>query len=407
MQMPTPSSQKSGPRIALVGPLPPFRSGIAQHTMMLSSALSERSDLLVISMTRQYPRWLFPGQSDIDPGGRRIEAPHICYLIDSLNPRTWAVALKALIAHGPQAVIIPWWTVYWAPCMLYLTRRLKVAGIPVQFLCHNVVDHEAAGWKQRLTKAVLRRGSAFVVQSAGEQELLQRLVPGCRAAAHPHPIFTQFPQPVRDLPRRAGREFLFFGLVRPYKGLDILLRALALMDDQDVMLTVAGEFWQPLPQILALMDELGISRRVELVPHYIDAQDAAELFHRADAVVMPYLSASGSGVLGLAYHYRKPVIASRVSGLSDFVQEDVTGVLVSPGEPESLADAMRAMTADRARSMGPRIAEYARGLSWDSLAEVVLEQIVDTGECSLGPSPMDSNSPSDARPKSLQEAKKQ
>lgn len=407
MPMPTSSSQTSGPRIALVGPLPPFRSGIAQHTMMLASALSERSTLLVISMTRQYPRWLFPGQSDVDPDGQRIETSHIRYLIDSLNPLTWERAFRALAEHGPRAVIIPWWTVYWAPCVLYLARRLKRAGIPVQFLCHNVVDHEAAGWKRLLTRAVLRQGSAFLAQSNGERELLQGLVPGRQVAVHPHPIFTQFPQPARDLPRRAGREFLFFGLVRPYKGLDILLRALAVMEDQDVMLTVAGEFWQPLPPILALIDELGISSRVELIPHYIGEQDAAALFHRADAVVMPYRSASGSGVLGLAYHYRKPVIASRISGLSELVLEGVTGDLVAPETAEALADALMGMTAGRARSMSPGIAEYAKHLSWDSLADMVLSQIADRGRSHRGRHPMNSDNLHDARPNPLQEAKEQ
>lgn len=374
------SMQTPRPRIALVGPLPPFRSGIAQHTLMLSKALFERSDLLVISMIRQYPRWLFPGQSDVDPDSQRIEAPHVHYLIDSLNPLTWARAFQALIGHRPQAVIIPWWTIYWAPCTLYLARRLKQAGIPIQFLCHNVIDHEAKDWKRVLTSMVLRQGVTFLVQSSGEEECLRSLVPGSRVAVHPHPVFTQYPEPARELPRRAAREFLFFGLVRPYKGLDVLLHALALMSDEDVMLTVAGEFWQPMAPTLALMENLGITRRVELIPRYIDAQDAADLFHRADAVIMPYRSATGSGVIGVAYRYGKPVIASRVSGLAELVDENATGMLVSPESPRLLAEALVAMTAERARAMAPDVAKYAAKLSWDSLAETTLHAITEGNE---------------------------
>ena len=380
--MPTPATglQTPRPRIALVGPLPPFRSGIAQHTLMLSKALFERSELLVISMIRQYPQWLFPGQSDVDAEGRRVEAPHVHYLIDSLNPLTWARAFDVLAGHRPQAVIISWWTVYWAPCFLYLARRLKRAGIPTQFLCHNVIDHEARGWKRALTKAVLRQADTFLVQSSGEEDCLRSLVPEARVAVHPHPIFTQYPEPARELPRRAAREFLFFGLVRPYKGLDILLHALALMSDRDVMLTVAGEFWQPVAPTLALIEDLGITLRVELIPKYVDAQDAADLFHRADAVIMPYRSATGSGVIGVAYRYGKPVIASRVSGLAELVEEGATGVLVAPESPQQLADALVAMTADRARAMAPEVAQYAAKLSWDSLAETTLRAITAGGE---------------------------
>src|SRR5690606_22413417 len=135
---------------------------------------------------------------------------------------TWARAFDLLAGHRPQAVIIPWWTVYWAPGFLYLARRLKRAGIPTQFLCPSVVGHEARSWKRVLSRAVLRRGDTFLVQSSGEEDRLRSLVPEARVAVRPHPLFTQYPEPARELPRRAAREFLFFGLVRPYKGLDIL-----------------------------------------------------------------------------------------------------------------------------------------------------------------------------------------
>jgi glycosyltransferase involved in cell wall biosynthesis len=350
--------------------------------MMLSRVLRGLADLLVVSFTRQYPKWLFPGESDVDPDARMIAAPDVRYLVDSLNPLTWQRALAAIVRYRPDAVIIPWWTVYWAPCFLYLSRRLRAHGLPVYFFCHNVIDHEAAWWKRALTGAVLRGGDGFFAQSEAQRAQLQALTPGGRIAIHPHPIYTQFPAASATLPRRAGLELLFFGFVRRYKGLDILLRALALLPDRDMHLTVAGEFWEKPDTIRALIARLGIANRVELIPHYVSEAEAANLFARTDTLVMPYRGATGSGVLGLAYHYGKPVIASNVPGLSEVVRTGETGLLAEPGSPEALARCLTEMTAERARAMAPAIAAFAAALSWEALAEVMVGSIVGGRKCS-------------------------
>ena len=363
------------PSIVFIGPLPPFRGGIAQHTMMLSRALFRRSNLLVISFTRQYSGWLFPGERVQDPDAERLTEPYCRYLLDSLNPLTWREAVRAVIRHRPRVAIIPWWTIYWAPCFVFLRRRLRAAGIPVIFLCHNIVDHEAAWWKRAITGTVLRGGTGFIVQSTAEEERLQTLVAGAHVAVYSHPVYTQFPPPSSRLPRRAALELLFFGFVRPYKGLDILLRAIARLDDHDLMVTVVGEFWEKPERMRALIRELGIADRVEIIARYVSEGEIANLFARADALVMPYRSATGSGVLTLAYHYGKPVIASNVPGLADVVLEGKTGFLVEPESVASLAAAIGTLTAKRAAAMAPLIHQFANRFTWDGLAEAILSQI--------------------------------
>jgi glycosyltransferase involved in cell wall biosynthesis len=363
-------------RLAIIGPLPPFRSGIAQHTMMLAGALAPVSDLQIVSFTRQYPAWLFPGESDRSTAEPLPAGLDCRYLLDSLNPLTWRRTVRTVAARRPDAVIIPWWTVYWAPCFSYLATALARRDVPVCFFCHNVLEHEASWWRRSLTRRVLRLGSGFIVQSEAERERLQSMIPGASVAAHPHPVFEQFPPPTRTLPRRAALELLFFGIVRPYKGLDVLLRAIAMLRDRDVMLTVAGEFWSRLGATTQLIDELGIAGMVDLVPRYVSQAEAASFFTRADAVVLPYLSATGSGVLGLAYRYGKPVVASRVAGIAELVTEGQTGMLVPAGSARDLANALSGLSSERAREMLPAIQGRCRGLSWDSLARTVLEQVV-------------------------------
>jgi glycosyltransferase involved in cell wall biosynthesis len=362
-------------RIAIVGPVPPFRGGIAQHTAMMSRALAKLANVLVLSYTRQYPRWLYPGASDIDPAARRMTDPPCRYMLDSLNPGSWRKTVAEIASFRADSVIIPWWSAYWTVCSAYLSRQLAELGIPVHFFCHNVAGHGATAIARMAAKMALGRATGFLVQTRSEMLLLQEWLPSAQVAVVPHPVFSQFPGPSESLPRRAGLELLFFGFVRPYKGLEVLLQALTRLPERDVMLTIAGEFWGGADRIRKLVRTNGLSGKVEIADRYVTEMEAATLFSRADALVMPYCSATGSGVLGLAYRYGKPVIASNVPGLAEQVRDGETGLLVKAGSSEQLALALDRMTASRARAMAPAIVEFARNLTWDALAASVLQHV--------------------------------
>lgn len=360
------------PRVALIGPILPFRGGIAQHTTMLHRTLGQVADLTTLSFSRQYPRRLFPGESDSDPSFAGYREPGVEYIADSLAPRTWRRTLARLIQGKPELVVIPWWSVFWAPCFAYLGHGLRRRGIPVVFLCHNVVDHEAAWWKQALTRSVLRLGSAFVVQSREDETELRQMLPAARVLFRPHPVYTQFPGAHGSLPRRASLELLFFGFVRPYKGLDTLLDAMALLKDRDVRLTIAGEFWIGREETEARIRSLGLARSIEVVPRYLTDVEAAEYFQRADVVVLPYNTATGSGVVGLAYRYGKPVVVTRVGGLPDVVAEGRTGLVVPPGSPAELAAAIVEAGGMRGPDTRDAIDTLVASLGWEAFAEAIL-----------------------------------
>ena len=173
-------------------------------------------------------------------------------------------------------------------------------------------------------------------------------------------------------PRRGSLDLLFYGFVRPYKGLDLLVEAMALTAD-DVYLTIAGEFWDGERQIRERISALGLGSRVELRPRYHSEEETAELFARCDVVALPYRSATGSGVVPIAYHYNKPVIVSRVGGLPDVVHEGETGRLVEPGDVEALAAAIKSMTRTEAESMIPAIQAMKSSMTWSSLAAALLD----------------------------------
>ena len=359
----------------MIGPILPFRGGLAQHTTMLHRALCEVADVYTVSFTRQYPRWLFPGESDRDPQFDGHVEHRVDYLIDSLNPLTWRTALKRCLAHRPKTVIIPWWTVYWAPCFRYLAKGFRQAGVDVTFLCHNVIEHESALWKKRLTRAVLHHGTQFIVHSNEGGMQLQSIVPEATVFFYPHPIYDHFPAAQGMLPRRSALELLFFGFVRPYKGLDILIESLALLEDIDVRLTAVGEFWRDREQAEDDIHRLGLEGRVELIARYVDDAEAAEYFHRADAVVLPYRNATGSGIVPLAYHYERPVIVTDVGGLPDVVEDGETGFVVEPNSPRALAQGVRCIADTNRTLMRSAIREYKQRMTWSGLAQNLVSSL--------------------------------
>ena len=358
-------------KIAVIGPVLPFRGGIAQHTTMLKRAMSEKSDILVLSFSRQYPGWLFPGESDRDPAYKGHIEAKTEYLIDSLNPLSWKKAISRIINFNAEIVLIPWWTVFWAPCFGYISRGLKKKGIEVIFFCHNVVEHEAATWKTILTRSVLRNAHRFVVHTKEEKTNLLTLLPDANITVHPHPIYDHFPEPDGKFPRRKSLELLFYGFVRPYKGLDDLIDAMLLLKGKDIQLTIAGEFWKDEEITRQKIISLGLTEQIELRPRYHTDQETAKLFDRADIVVLPYRSATGSGVVPIAYHYNKPVIVTNVGGLPDVVLDRKTGFIVPANDSSSLAKAIINTNQKNCKLMASQILECKKSLSWDSLASVI------------------------------------
>jgi len=354
-------------RVALIGPVVPCRGGVAQYTAMLHRTWRARAGLLTISCAAGYPSFMYPGQSTLEPGFEAWREPGVEYLLGAWQPAGVRRAVRRILEHGAETAVLTWWTAFWAPTMGLLARALRREGVRVVFLCHNVADHESTAWKAGLAKWALEAGDAFVVQSRCEAEALEKRRPGARACVYPHPVFSQYPEATRPLSRRAGLELLFFGLVRPYKGLDVLACAMSLLKGEDVFLTVAGEWWVRDPSLLRA---LASCDNVEVVDRYIPFAQTGDYFQRADAVVLPYGAVTGSGVVPLAYRYGKPVVATRVGGLPEVVEDGVSGCLVDPGDLEALAAALRSFRA-KEPSWAEGIARVAGRMTWSGLCDTL------------------------------------
>lgn len=364
-------------RVCIIGPVAPFRSGIARHTTALARELARRREVevSVFSFSRQYPSVLFPGESEIDLQIRSPEGIETDFCLDTLDPLSWRRTVAKVINARPDMVVIPAWTFFVALCLGYLAHRLGQRGIPVLMIVHNAADHEAAWWKVAFSRLQLRQATKFLTHNTAIAADLRKWLPDTPCSVFPHPVYDEYPAPMGKLRRKAAFELLFFGLVRPYKGLDIALKALAASGRKDIRFSIVGEFWRGQADTIALIERLGLNQQVELTPRYVSDQEAAEFFARCDAVVVPYRSATGSGVVSLAQWYRRPIIASDLPGLREDVHDGSTGWLFPAGDVSALADILRSrISRTSVDAMRPALETVCQERSWKRFADAVVAQ---------------------------------
>lgn len=362
------------PKITLVGPIYPYRGGIAQYTTQIARSLGKYTELNTVSFLKQYPKFLYPSSSDKEKNVK-LDTPGVDFWLSIYSPLSWRSSAKRIASSQPDLVIFCWWTLIWQPAFAWMAKYLRRRGIKTYFLCHNLYDHGPKRPSTGLSKRLLKVADGYIVHSTDQAKELKKLMPSAQILYRPLPIFDQFPDSKQELSKRGRLELLFFGFIRPYKGLDVLLKALGDLGDQEVYLTVLGEAWEDPKDLKKLVDQNKVPN-VELILKYVEAKTAAKYFGRADAVVLPYRSASGSGVVSLAYNYLKPVIATEVGGLKDAVIDGKTGWLVKPASSKALAAAISKITRQAAASRDKEIIKYCQDNNWDNMAKAIIEQAV-------------------------------
>lgn len=326
-------------RIAIVGPTHPYKGGIAQYTTELAHQLQAAGhDVRIESWSHQYPKLLYPGQLTVDVPERPV-FPATVRKLSWRRPDSWVrrgrvlrreVDLVVFTVAAP--VQMPAYRSIIGP----LRRGARRPRIVAQ--CHNVLPHERRAVDVRLMRSVLSRVDMVVAHSDAQGDIARTLTKAPVAVATMAPMLVARAVE-RERAATVHRRLLFFGLVRPYKGLDVLLRAMA-AGPSDVSLTVAGEFWGGVEGTEKLIADLGLVDRVNLRPGYVDASEVPALFEGVDALVLPYRSGTASFNAYLGFEHGVPVIATRVGTLGEDVSDGVDGVVAEPDDVDSLAAAL-------------------------------------------------------------------
>lgn len=321
-------------RVCIIGPYPPIKGGISQYNEFLVRQLKKESDVYVYSYKRQYPSFLIKNREQVD--NKHIASGDnenkIDWSLDSLNPFTWLKVINEIRSIKPAAIIMPWWVVYWAPMYFILLISFRMMNIKSLLICHNVFDHEENAVKRVITKTVLKMADICLVHSESERKKISKVVGDKASIKHLLPLFhfsEKSEADIKDIRRGSELKLLFFGFVREYKGLDLLLNTLAELNNENMHLSIVGEFWGDKSKYTDIIINEKIPN-VTVVDDYVTDSEVGKYFKEADLVVLPYKSATGSAVIATAYGYHKPVLVTNVGGLPDAVRDKETGVIVEP-----------------------------------------------------------------------------
>ncbi len=374
-------------KIILIGPSSPLRGGIANFNDSLYKALEKMHDPYVIGFSRLYPPLLFPGKSQYEnrPSFSYIRGKN---LINSTNPLTWRTTAREIVRMKPDCLLVQYWMPFFAPAYGYIIRHAKKrTGLKVIGVLHNIDPHEKMPGALNLNRFFLKSCDGFITMSSKVLEDLRKTGIDKPAKMVPHPVYDIFGDPVskNDACDHLGLDpdqkyLLFFGLIRNYKGLGLLIKAMSKgsINHLNLKLLVAGEFYEDEKKYRNMVKELGLEERIIFTEGFVPKEEVGYYFSASDLVILPYLSATQSGVTQIAYHFNKPVLVTDVGGLQEVVFDGRTGY-VCKKDPEEIAGSI-ADFFDNKKS-----AEFIQNIknekyrfSWDNMVqgiEILAEEI--------------------------------
>jgi len=370
-------------KIIILSTAYPLRGGIAHFNGLLFKELNKNHEVKVITFKRQYPSILFPGKSQLEEGNS-VEKIPTEELVDSINPINWIKIGLKIKKENPDLLIYKYWMPFFAPCFGTIARFAKKnKKTKVLTICDNVIPHERKPGDITLTKYYFKAVDFFVLLSEKVKNDLLKLYPNAKNKVLPHPIYSNFGDPVEKAEAKSflkitdEKIILFFGFIRDYKGLDILIEAMSILKDKlNVKLLVAGEFYSNKEKYLNLIEKLGIQNNLLMFTDFIPTSEVKYYFSASDCVILPYRNATQSGIVQIAINFRKPVIAANVGGLSEVIKDDETGYIVEKENPKKLADAIQKFYSGKKENLFiSNIENEVKKYSWKNFVEGIFELI--------------------------------
>lgn len=333
-------------KIAILSPFYPYRGGLAQLNARLYTELSKNNEVKAFTFTTLYPDILFPGKTQYVTEGDPATVIDSERVLSTINPFTYYRTAKRINKYAPDILIIPYWMSFFAPAFgsvcLFLNKSIKVVS-----LVHNAFSHERTFLEKPLAKFFFNRCDAFIVMSEPVKKDLLTLKKDANILLQDHPIYDHYAE---RMDKKSACEklkiddtkknLLFFGLIRDYKGLDILIESMNSLDSS-YQLIIAGESYGSFDKYQELIDKSSLKENIVVFQQYIPDDMVSVLFSAADVLVLPYKSATQSGVVALAYQMELPMIATNVGALGSTIKESKTGLVVESITPKAISDAIR------------------------------------------------------------------
>ena len=334
-------------KITFLSTLYPYRGGIAQFNANLYRELEKQEHTLqAVTFTRQYPNFLFPGETQLVTEKDTVDPIPTKRWLDSINPFTYWSTARKIRQFEPELLITKYWMTFFGPSLGTVAKRMRKSTTRISIL-DNVIPHEHRFFDKPFNRFFLKHNDGFVVMSDSVLKDLLSLKPDAKYLRIDHPLYDHFGKQLdRDEAcAKLGIDpskkiILFFGFIRDYKGLDILLDATASLSD-DYCVVVAGEVYGSFEKYEQQIIKLGIQNKLKLFNQYIGDQEVPLYFSAADVCVLPYKSATQSGITSIAMHFNLPIIATDTGGLKELVQHEKTGLIVDQPDAVLLSESIK------------------------------------------------------------------
>lgn len=326
-------------KVFIIGPAYPLRGGLATFDELFCKAfIKQGHQCEIISYSLQYPNFLFPGSTQYDTSGIAPKDIIIHTLINSINPLSWIKTANFIKEQKPDFIVFRFWIPFMGPALGTIARLVRKSGIKILAITDNVIPHEKRPGDEAFAKYFINGCDGFVTMSKAVMKDLEKYSDTAYKKYLLHPLYTSFGE---KLPKTEARKklgisnddhiVLFFGLIRKYKGLDLLLEAFKeLKSKSEIKLIIAGEFYEDKQPYLDLINLYGIQNQVILHDKFIPNEEVRFYFSAADLVALPYRSATQSGVTQVSFHFEVPTLVTNVGGLGEIIPDKVAGYVVEP-----------------------------------------------------------------------------
>lgn len=368
-------------KITIIGPAYPYRGGIALFSNRLAESLSAAGhEVNIVTFKMQYPGFLFPGKSQFVPEQNGTDLT-ISREINSINPFNWIKIGNQLSKEKPDLVIFKYWMPFMAPCFGTIAKQIKKNGTTkIIALVHNLIPHEKRIGDRGLTQFFIKKMDGFIAMSKSVLKDIEKFDASKQKMLSPHPLYDNFGEAKsrEEALKAIGLDtqynyLLFFGIVRKYKGLDILLRAFAdkNLNNGKLKLIVAGEFYDDNAEYLDIIKKHKLEDNVILRSTFIPDAEVVNYFCAADIIVQPYRNATQSGVTQIAYHFNKPMLVTDVGGLCEIVPHNKVGYVVEPNKNEVAKALNDFYQNNRAAEFIAGVTEEKKKYSWKKMVDTI------------------------------------
>jgi glycosyltransferase involved in cell wall biosynthesis len=371
-------------KIIIIGPAHPLRGGLASYDERLAKEFTSHGfDTTIYTFSYQYPSFLFPGttQYSTEPAPENIS---IKVRINSINPVNWIIVGNEIKKLNAEIIVVRYWLPFMGPCLGTILRIVKKNHhTKVICIADNIFPHEKRAGDKAFTKYFLRPINSFITMSQKVLADLDQFAKGKPAQFIPHPLYDNFGEKISKEEGReklkinpADKVLLFFGFIRKYKGLDILLESMKILkkkpSTQNIKLLIAGEFYEDKKNYLALLSDPDIKDNLIIHTEFITDSMVKYYLCAADCVVQPYRKATQSGVTPLAYHFEKPMIVTNVGGLPSLVPDKKVGLVAEPN-PNDIAKKIAEYFQLGENYFLPHLREEKKKYSWSYMVQAILK----------------------------------